>query len=370
MSRLTDVIDDIGDLVVLARHKAHSRPAGPIGPTLTDAATTIVLDRPVHFSGPDDLPVEVAPGPYAVAVRRDDQLVLTSLEQGRESTLGAQATFHELQPDSPLALSIAGDDEAHHVLLLFPGGGAIQATGRYGAPLSTRGLPLAVPLSSLAEAVMTWSSPAIPVAIPLDRARLLNPYVFPWGTIEPGAAPTGFGPSSRPPNWMSATVATCYPPPAGSYGPNGPGTESGVPPFPPGSEVLRISHPAYLLSVTPVVVDSSLLRSGRTVQLVVTSFVVTIGYPTILSMTWTDVYQQVAPGDGPLTFPGVIVATGRVPTSPPPANSSWGAEVAKRLTGTAGRGAALDLELRVGGLTVATRSMRFNALYPGSPVVF
>ena len=64
------------------------------------------------------------------------------------------------------------------------------------------------------------------------------------------------------------------------------------------------------------------------VQLLTTNYVVSLG-GNILSMTWTDVYQIAAPSNGPITFPGVIVATGRVPVGPAPANTSWEAEVAK-----------------------------------------
>jgi hypothetical protein len=206
--------------------------------------------------------------------------------------------------------------------------------------------------------------------LPLNKAILLSPDRLVWGKVEPGPTPSGFGQQSAPPNWVSATVATCYVAPAGSAGPAGPGTETGIPPFPPGSAVRRVPTPAYLVSVTPVTVQSSLLGAGRMVQLLATNYVVTLGSGSLLSMTWTDVYQMVAPTSGLVTFPGVIVATGRVPLSPPPVNSTWEAEVAKRLTGAPGAGAPLDLELRVEGITVATRSMRFNAQFPGSPAVF
>jgi hypothetical protein len=141
---------------------------------------------------------------------------------------------------------------------------------------------------------------------------------FGFGRIEPGTSPTPFAPQTFPPNWVRSVVVTCYVPPAGSWGPGGPGTASGVPVFEPGTEVRRGPYPGYIVSTTPVRVICPGSEAGKVVELRVTERVATLGYPTILSMTWQDIYRIVPAVDGPVDFPGVIVATGRVPPTPPP----------------------------------------------------
>ena len=268
--------------------------------------------------------------------------------------------------------------------MLFPGGAALLAIGwSGGSPPRT----MSDPTVSLAEAVFHWLPPSLVAApLPFDKSFLLQPWVMIWGTIEPGLSPTGFGPSNVPPNWFNATVATCEVPPAGSAMPIGTGTgsgsyppgskvgpptgagmESGWVPFPPGTDVRRGAFPSYIQSVTPVTVTSTVSMVGRVVQLRVTSHVVTIGIPTILSMTWTDVYQIVPQVAGPVTFPGVIVATGRVPTTPPAPTTSWAAEVQKRFTSPTGRGAPTRFELRLDGIWITDKTCEYLGRFPGSP---
>jgi len=266
----------------------------------------------------------------------------------------------------------ARDDDGQHIVVAFPGGGMLEAVTHRAAVHSGTTMKL-VGSQALVEAVIKWLSPNPPgplTDLVYDRKELLSPGILLWADIEPGT-PSGFGPSAMPPNWIGATVATCYPPPKGSAGPRGPGTETGIPPFPPGSSVIRVAHPAYLVATAPVTAESSLLRPGRVVDLVVTSHVVTLGYPTIVSMTWTDVYRMVLQTAGTVTFPGIIVATGRVPTSPPPPASSWAQEVAKFMTyqPRGSKGAPAVFELQVSGISAATRICYFDAMFPGSPAL-
>jgi hypothetical protein len=349
-------------------------------------ANTIQLERSMSFSTPTDEAIELSPGAYQVQAGADGHLVLTAADTGNGYSLAASTTWHELGLVSPFALKVPGEKEEQHVMILLPGGGALHTIGWSRSP-GTATRPLSFPTTAgIVEAVLKWLPPSLVSALPFDRGILLNPLRMIWGSIQPGSSPTGFGPSSIPPNWISATVATCYVPPAGSAWPapsgtgsyppgshvgppSGAGMESGYVPFPPGSAVRRGAFPSYIQSVTPVTVTSSVSMMGRAVQLHVTSHVVTIGIPTILSMTWTDVYQIVPQADGPVTFPGVIVATGRVPTTPPAPTTSWPAEVQKRLTSPTGRGAPTVFELRLDGITVTTRTCEFLGRFPGSPEV-
>ncbi len=349
-------------------------------------ADTIRLERPTRFSAQKGETIELGPGAYRVLAGTEGELVLQSADQRSTYSLAAAMTWHELGLVSPLALSVPGEKDGRYVMILLPGGAALQASGWSGAsgpPPRTMGSP---PTGGLVEAVLKWLPPSVVTALPFDRSIVIKPWKMIWGSIQPGPSPTGFGPSSIPSNWIGATVATCFVPPAGSAMPIGTGTgtssyppgsyvgppigagmESGFVPFPPGSAVRRGAFPSYIQSVTPVTVTSSVSMVGRAVQLHVTSHVVTIGIPTILSMTWTDVYQIVPQANGPVMFPGVIVATGRVPTTPPAPTTSWPAEVQKRLTSPTGRGAPTVFELRLDGITITERTCEFLGRFPGSP---
>jgi len=70
----------------------------------------------------------------------------------------------------------------------------------------------------------------LPLADIIAKPEYFHPFhKFGFGKIEPGTSPTPFAPQTFPPNWVRSVVVTCYVPPAGSYGPGGPGTASGVP---------------------------------------------------------------------------------------------------------------------------------------------
>jgi len=79
-------------------------------------------------------------------------------------------------------------------------------------------------------------------------------------------------------------------------------------------------------------------------------------------MTWTDLYRQVPSTNGPLTFPGVIVATGTPPAEAGPVNDPlWEQEAAKDFipNSPSDRGAPIEFELRVNGITQAFRSCEY-----------
>jgi hypothetical protein len=131
--------------------------------------------------------------------------------------------------------------------------------------------------------------------------------------------------------------------------------------------VRRGPFPGYLVSTTPVRVTCSAGVAGKVVELRVTAHVVSLGVPTILSMTWQDVYRIVPATNGPVDFPAVIVATGRVPSGPPPAGTTWEAEVQKRLSSSTGFGVPIVFELHLNGDWITWRQMEYYASYPGGP---
>ena len=320
------------------------------------------FDEPVRLTGRGGEPVTIETGLYRVEVADEGEVVLTG-HDGTATRVQTAPGGHPLALEEPLAVTVAGKGRERQLAVLLPGGRALIAGSAAAAPGEA---PPRVAPAPLAEAILLkYHLPGTPLLQRSDFWRSFHKYLF--GTIEPGTAPTGFGPQTFPPNWVGTTVVTCYVPPAGSYGPGGPGTASGVPPFPPGTMVRRGPFPGYLVSTTPVRVTCPGGAAGQVVELRVTAHVATVGIPTILSMTWEDVYRIVPAAGGPVDFPGVIVATGRVPTSPPPPGTTWAAKVQAQRSSSTGFGVPIVLDLYVAGHWVASRQMGYYASYPGGP---
>jgi hypothetical protein len=309
----------------------------------------------------DNEHVTLDPGLYRVDVSPRGELLLAS-EEGRTVAVRTAVGYHGLELREPIAVHLkGGKEEESQLALLLPGGVALQAVGSHGRLRKDAKPQSIMSHPGFPDEAFKWLSPAVPFQ------RWLEPWTLKWGAIEPGTSPAPFAPQTFPPNWISTRVVTCVAPPAGSAGPAGPGTATGVPPIPPGSVVQRGPFPGYLVSTTPVTVTASVHVAGKAVELYVVSHVASLGIPVILSMTWLDVYRIVPTADGPVTFPGVIVATGRVPTSPPPPGTTWEAQVQSRLSSSTGQGVPSTFELRVDGVPIAQRTCGYYASYPGGP---
>jgi hypothetical protein len=322
------------------------------------------FDETVRFTARGGEAVTIEAGLYRVEAAGDGQVAFTR-EDGTATLVEAAAGGHPLALEAPLAVAFDAGKGDRRVAVLLPGGLALVAGGaRTAAVEAARETLFGSP--GFADAMLHHHLPLG------DMIRHRPDYwhtlaKFGFGTIEPGTSPMPFAPMTFPPNWVRTTVVTCYVPPAGSYGPGGPGTASGVPPFPPGTDIRRGPFPGYLVSTTPVRVTCSGSVAGKAVELRVTAHVASIGIPTILSMTWEDVYRIVPAADGPIDFPGVIVATGRVPNGPPPAGTTWVALVQGRLASSTGFGVPIEFDLYYDGHWIASRQMGYYASYPGGP---
>jgi hypothetical protein len=102
------------------------------------------------------------------------------------------------------------------------------------------------------------------------------------------------------------------------------------------------------------------------VELRATAHVATI-VPTILSMTWQDIYRVVPAVDGPVDFSGVIVATGRFPKTPRRPASTTPRRWQGRLTSPTGVGVPVTFDLYLDGVWIASRQMAYYASYAGGP---
>lgn len=314
------------------------------------------IDERTRLMRPGGEAVTIEPGLYRVDVAGAGQIALVA-DDGTATLVEAEHGGHPLELDEPLAVAFEVEEGDRRLGVLLPGGLALVAGASRTAPADAPGQRL-FGGPGFASAVLTKPLPDL-VAIAFHK--------FSFGTIEPGASPTPFAPQTFPPNWVNSVVVTCYAPPAGSWGPGGPGTASGVPVFQPGTEVRRGPYPGYLVSTTPVRVTCPGSEAGKVVELRVTEHVATIGDPRILSMTWQDIYRIVPAVDGPVDFPGVIVATGRVPSSPPPPGVSYTAQVQARLTSSTGFGVPVVFDLYLDGNWIGSRQMGYYASYPGGP---
>src|SRR5215470_12802021 len=243
---------------------------------------TIVLESTAHFHARDGSDVQVHPGAYHVSLGPDGDLALGAMQKPERhgTVLRAFGIWHPFRLTAPLALSIAAEHDRLHLVLLLPGGGALQSTGSLRPAARLADTPPFVTPHDLAQAIITQfplsprkhSHPfnaATVMAVPGIRGTQ-------WSTIDPGNKPTPFGPGSVPPNWISATVTTCAPAPGASC----PGVGTTVPRNPPASE-------PQLVSTTSVSVESLLSWAGLTVELLVTAQVVNTG-GDLRFMTWTD----------------------------------------------------------------------------------
>jgi len=317
---------------------------------------TIVLESTAHFHARDGSDVQVHPGAYHVSIGPDGHLALGAMQKPEQhgTVLRAFRIWHSFRLTGPLAVSIAAQHDSLHIVLLLPGGGALQSTGSLRPAARLADTPTFVTPHDLAQAIITRFPGPLPKHVhPFNAATVLAvPGIRPWGTIDPGNQPTPFGPGSAPPNWISATVTACKAAP----GAHCPGVGTPVRRNPPASE-------PQLVSATAVSVKSVLSWAGLIVELLVTAQVVNTG-GTMRYMTWTDLYRQVPAANGSLTFPGVIVATG-TPPPPPPPSVTWEQETAADFTSPSSHGQLTEFELRVNGITQAFRSCEYLTDYPG-----
>lgn len=110
------------------------------------SASSIVLEKRVHFSAPDGADVVVAPGTYQVEQAEETQLRLVPATEGEQKPsllIVAMATQHDEPLGGSLALSVPYKEDEHHVMLLLPEGKALDAVGSYsGVRTRTTAVPV------------------------------------------------------------------------------------------------------------------------------------------------------------------------------------------------------------------------------------
>ena len=130
-------------MVLCLAISACTTPSAPV----PDTPSTIILEKPVHFSSPEAADVQVGVGTYRVEQATDTTLRLVPRDKKESILIQAQATKHEQSLGDRLAFSIPYHEDEHHVVLLKPDGTALDASGTYSG-IKSRATATSVPLSS------------------------------------------------------------------------------------------------------------------------------------------------------------------------------------------------------------------------------
>lgn len=143
---------------------------------------TVTLDRSVHFTAPDGSDVEVQAGIYQIEPAAERRLRLTPVGGEAALLLQAQPTTHIETLDSPLALTVATDEDTRHLVLLLPDNTALDVPGSLSGvrPRADLAQPLkAVQLHEAAGMRIQRMVPGVPpVALyPADGALITGPAV-------------------------------------------------------------------------------------------------------------------------------------------------------------------------------------------------
>ncbi len=109
--------------------------------TTQDISSTdhIILDKPVHFSAPDESDILATSGSYTIDLHDNTTLRLSPREAASSASpllVAAVALPHEQPVESRVALSVPNGEDEHHVVLLLPDGKGLDAGGTYSGTRS------------------------------------------------------------------------------------------------------------------------------------------------------------------------------------------------------------------------------------------
>ena len=110
-----------------------------VEPIDTPAYLRVALERPVHFRTADGDAAPLPAGAYLAVVSPAPPLRLLPLAAGsRPWALDAAVTSHEEKLDVPGIESIPSGGDEHNLVLLFPDGTALDASGSYSGSVASR----------------------------------------------------------------------------------------------------------------------------------------------------------------------------------------------------------------------------------------
>lgn len=119
---------------------------GPKGPTIT-------VERAVHFLGPDEARIILAPGVYGVEAENEKFINVTPVDGGKTRAIQAEAGTHGEKLSTPEAVTLTEEESLFHLVLLVPGGMTLDAVGTF-IEVST-----SAPMSLGEFALLRWERP-------------------------------------------------------------------------------------------------------------------------------------------------------------------------------------------------------------------
>lgn len=154
-------------------------------------ATIVDLSESIHFQTKDGADYIVGAGPYRVVGDDSDGLKLQELEGTGTVALKAEAVTHDFELRGPLALAVPEGEDRRHIVLLMPGGQALNAIGSLTGVASRATASTTVSRMTMFQAaqVIPQSQLAQMVMIPPDACA---------GAIPPPPAPPQIATLSAP----------------------------------------------------------------------------------------------------------------------------------------------------------------------------
>jgi hypothetical protein len=147
----------------------------------------VTLEKAVHFQGLDDQDILVAPGSFSVEALDTTVLRLMPQSGGTPAVIQAMPVTYDNPNKVSTALTMAQGTDEQHVVLVLPGGRALDAIGSLSG---IRGRGTTVPLpQSLVQPTLVQSQPAIQITDPCGLGRDSQPAVtrvLPSSRIWPG----------------------------------------------------------------------------------------------------------------------------------------------------------------------------------------
>lgn len=309
-------------------------------PEYAGVATGIQLEKAVHFSAPEGEDILAAPGHYQVEPTVEAHLRLIPEGNQPPIVIAALTTDFDVDVSAPIALTLSPREDIHHVVLLLPGGTALDGIGTYTgvkmrAPFTAAGTTsVKTTLNAKLAGIKTPAYTELPKVSPKFEARASD------FTVQPGQRTTNFeeckmagsgyvgsviaqqtvavktqGALPLPPpmlggfrGWDRASViltgAPGAPPPTPSTGTTSYVTTNPRTPYL--RDVPRSTQRCVFGSAVVTATGLLPLQPGERVKLLVTSKVIHDAY---VDLWIEDAFELTAQGGKSLTFPKVIVAS-------------------------------------------------------------
>jgi len=290
----------LGCLVYVGFALPAAGEAPPSDTTRNEKTADIIVEfhEAKHFTAPDNSDLVVRSGVYRVAAGQGAQLQLSPQDGVNPILITAQTFEHNFDLASPVALIIPRDEDRQHLVLLQPGGKALDAVGS-ASGVGTRGPIQPIPTDLLAQALSAKVSPSSalrPGGIDLSKTRIpLNLVIQPTAPTslfqDCGAAQSG------------GYLDTVYTSQVNTGAPYNPNIDNA-----PGTPFIRMTaapRKEFRCAIGAVTVKATAGNwgAGDQLQLRIVSYVYGYG-------AWVrDRYQQAPASNTPLKFPDVIMAT-------------------------------------------------------------